>query len=192
MGILLRPRKPVAPRRGCWRAACRLQRRSMTIPVTERTVLALRLADEAATADLAWRLAGLARRGDVIALSGDLGAGKTRFARSFIAALQPTAEEVPSPTFTLVQTYDTRSGSVWHFDLYRVNRPEEAWELDIEEAFAEGIALVEWPERLGGLLPRRSLTVSLGFVASQPGARTAQLDGAGDWPARLAAEFADG
>jgi tRNA threonylcarbamoyl adenosine modification protein YjeE len=118
------------------------------------------LGDEKATAALAARLAALARPGDLIALSGDLGAGKTSFARAFIGA-RGGGESVPSPTFTLVQTYDLPGGAVWHFDLYRLRVAEEAWELGIEDAFESGISLIEWPEWLGALLPGRRLVVAL-------------------------------
>lgn len=143
------------------------------------------LPDEAATARLARRVAALARPGDVIALRGELGAGKTLFARAFIGE-----EDVPSPTFTLVQIYDRPFGRVWHFDLYRLKSPEEAVELDIEDAFAEGISLIEWPDRLGTLLPPERLEVALDFAAdsrTMPTARKARLEGRGRW-ARLVAE----
>ena len=88
------------------------------------------LADEAATARLAARLAALARPGDVLALSGGLGAGKTVFARAFLRARAgDRALEVPSPTFTLVQAYDLPGGAVWHLDLYRLSDPSEVWEI---------------------------------------------------------------
>lgn len=101
------------------------------------------LPDEAATAALAQLLAPLLRQGDVLALQGDLGAGKTTFARALINALEGPVEEVPSPTFTLVQTYQRGELEIWHFDLYRLEDPEEAWELGIEEAFSEGVSLIE-------------------------------------------------
>ena len=107
------------------------------------------LPDEAATAALASRVAALVVPGDIIALKGDLGAGKTSFARAFIRARGDAHEEVPSPTFTLVQIYQTDAVAIWHFDLYRLDAAEEAWELGIEEAFASGVSLIEWPERLG-------------------------------------------
>src|ERR1700728_1701643 len=140
-------------------------------------MLVLDLPEEAATAALAERIAALARTGDVFALRGDLGAGKTSFARAFIRAITRERgagdDEVPSPTFTLVQIYEP---GIWHFDLYRLRTPEEAWELGIEEAFAEGIALIEWPERLGPLLPQRRLDIALAFVEA-PNARRAEIDG---------------
>jgi len=144
-------------------------------------MIRLDLPDEAATAALATRLAALARRGDVIALAGDLGAGKTSFARAFIHALGGD-EEVPSPTFTLVQVYEP---GIWHFDLYRLRAPEEAWELGIEEAFVAGISLIEWADRLGPLLPRRRLDINFSF-ADSPQARRATLDPGPEWEGRLA------
>ncbi|HTV90466.1 MAG TPA: tRNA (adenosine(37)-N6)-threonylcarbamoyltransferase complex ATPase subunit type 1 TsaE [Stellaceae bacterium] len=143
------------------------------------------LADEKATEALAARLAAVARSGDVIALRGELGAGKTCFARAFIRA-RGGNEAVPSPTFTLVQTYDLPDARVWHLDLYRLRAAEEAWELGIEEAFEDGISLIEWPERLGTLLPRRHLLLAFDFAATR-GARRATLSGDGNWAARLAA-----
>lgn len=142
------------------------------------------LADEGATATLARRIAGLARPGDVIALTGDLGSGKTFFARAFVGEA-----EVPSPTFTLVQIYERPPGSargrIWHFDLYRLAKASEAVELDIEDAFAEGISLIEWPERLGPLLPAERLDVALEFLPD-PQARSAVLTGRGRWAGLLA------
>jgi tRNA threonylcarbamoyladenosine biosynthesis protein TsaE len=147
------------------------------------------LADLAATARLAAALAARARVGDVIALSGGLGAGKTAFARAFIRARRggEAAGEVPSPTFTLVQVYDLPDVAVWHLDLYRIKHPEEAFELGLEEALAEAITLIEWPERLGTLLPADRLDLALGPGAT-PDERRAVLTarGTGDWAARIA------
>jgi len=147
------------------------------------------LPDEAATAAFAARISILAATGDIIALKGDLGAGKTSFARAFIRA-RGGIEEVPSPTFTLVQVYELGAAAIWHFDLYRINVPEEAWELGIEDAFVEGISLIEWPEHLGPLLPRRRLEIELLF-GDHPEARRAVLDPGEDWQARLAGIAAD-
>jgi len=148
------------------------------------------LPDEAATAALAAKISALAEVGDVIALKGDLGSGKTSFARSFIRA-RGGAEEVPSPTFTLVQIYELGSVAIWHFDLYRLKSPEEAWELGIEDAFIGGISLIEWPERLGPLLPRRRLEIEFLF-ADRPNARRALIDAGEGWQQRLAGISADG
>lgn len=128
----------------------------------------LKSVDEAGLAAVAAELAARSLPGDVIALHGDLGAGKTTFARAFIRA-RPGGEkagDVPSPTFTLVQTYDLPDATVWHFDLYRLDSPHEVWELGLEEALAGGISLIEWPERMGSLLPRRRTDVHLSFSDS--------------------------
>jgi tRNA threonylcarbamoyladenosine biosynthesis protein TsaE len=157
----------------------------------EPVVRMMELGDEAATVALARRIAAVARAGDVIALAGDLGTGKTRFARAFVDAAAGDGEEVPSPTFTLVQTYESPAGPIWHFDLYRLARPEEAYELGIEEALTDGIALIEWPERLGGLLPAERLDIALAY-GDRPTARRARLAGHRGWAPRLASLFPDG
>ena len=153
---------------------------------TDSGRLTVELADIDATARLAAALARLLRVGDVVALEGDLGAGKTAFARALIRELTAGDEEVPSPTFTLVQTYEAADFDIWHFDLYRLEKPEDAFELGIEDAMAEGVTLIEWPDRLGPSLPRGRLTVSIAYGASE-GERIATLSGGGDWPARLEA-----
>jgi tRNA threonylcarbamoyladenosine biosynthesis protein TsaE len=156
-------------------------------PPAHRSVV---LADESATAALAASLAERAQSGDVLTLAGPLGAGKTSFARFFIAALG-VRDEVPSPTFTLVQTYETARGVVWHFDLYRLTSSDEARELGLEEALIDGIVLIEWPDRLGPLLPRERLDITLeaGGVAN---VRIATLNGAARWTAPLGEILADG
>ena len=141
------------------------------------------LPNEEATGALAARLARLVRPGDVIGLTGPLGSGKTSFARAFLRA-SGVAGEVPSPTFTLVQTYDIAAGSAYHFDLYRLEKPEEALELGIDDAFAEGVSLIEWPERLIGLLPADRLEVALAQGVADD-AREATLTGFGAWGPRL-------
>jgi tRNA threonylcarbamoyladenosine biosynthesis protein TsaE len=150
-------------------------------PMTAR--LELDLADEAATRRLGTQLAALVRPGDVVALWGDLGSGKTTLARALIQALVGEDEEVPSPTFTLVQTYDGPEATLWHFDLYRLERPEDSLELGLEDALADGLVLIEWPERLGRLLPRRRLDLSLAPGASAEG-RRAILAGGDEWTQR--------
>jgi len=146
------------------------------------------LPDEAATEALARRLAPIVEPGDVLALWGDLGVGKTVFARAFVRARGDAFEDVPSPTFTLVQVYDPADGSdalTYHFDLFRLESFEEAYELGIEEAFSGGISLVEWPDRLGRLLPAHRLDIKLA-EGSAPDARCVVLEGYGDWRARFA------
>ncbi len=156
----------------------------MAAPLSRSLGISLELPDVAATAALAQAVAGRVRQGDVIALFGDLGAGKTTFARAFIHPLSGgAAETVPSPTFTLVQVYDRAPAPVWHFDLYRREQAEEVYELGFEDALAQGISLIEWPERLGPLLPRDRLDLRLAF-ADDPNARRAELSGHGTWAAR--------
>lgn len=116
--------------------------------------------DESGTRALARAVAALARPHDVITLTGALGAGKTAFARGFISARGGDGE-VPSPTFTLVQIYETPDATIYHFDLYRLDRPDDAFEIGIEDAFADGISLIEWPERLGRYLPAERLDIAL-------------------------------
>ena len=160
----------------------------MTIMSQIESPFSLALPDLAATAALGRRLAGLLRRGDVVALTGGLGAGKTTLAREIIAALSPEATEVPSPTFTLVQTYPVRltdgPGELWHFDLYRLDRAEQIDELGLDEALAGAVSLIEWPELIERQLPRdRVLSVTLAIGAN--GARTASLSGGKSWGERL-------
>lgn len=144
----------------------------------------LLLPTEAATAAVAAALAAVARPGDVLALAGDLGAGKTALARAFVRTRAGVATEVPSPTFTLAQSYDLPGGVVWHFDLYRIAAPEDAVELGIEEAMAEGICLIEWPERLGLLLPARRLWLTLSVLDADR--RHLVVDAGPGWADRLA------
>ena len=148
--------------------------------------LSIDLVSEAATSALAARLARLAHRGDVLALRGELGSGKTSFARAFIRALGRGDEEVPSPTFTLVEVYDLGEGGppVWHFDLFRLTKEDQVYELGFEEALAGGISLIEWPDRLGALLPRERLDLTL-LAAGDPGRRTARLAPSAAWLSRV-------
>ncbi len=142
------------------------------------------LPSEQDTLTLGAALATHARRGDVIALSGPLGAGKTTLARGFIQKMSGGEEEVVSPTFTLVQVYETPGAPIWHFDLYRLNQPEDALELGFEEALATAISLVEWPERLGEFLPASRLDVTLSALGQ---GREARLTGGPAWTERIAA-----
>lgn len=143
-------------------------------------IIELHLFDLAATEALAARLAALARPGDAILLSGPLGAGKSAFARAFLrAAAADPALDVPSPTFTLVQAYETRIGTIHHFDLWRLSDASALEELDWDSA-RDGIVLVEWPDRLGFLTPDDALTLTL--VPVDDDRRSAVLSG---WSDRL-------
>lgn len=113
------------------------------------------------TAQLAVRLGLLLRPGDCLLLDGPIGAGKTHLARHLIQSLLTTPEDVPSPTFTLVQTYDTRIAELWHADLYRLTSLNEIEELGLTDAFDAAICLVEWPEILGTLAPINALALKL-------------------------------
>lgn len=116
--------------------------------------------NEQETIKLAERFATLAENKDVFALYGTLGVGKSVFSRAFIQKLTQT-EEVPSPTFTLVQSYSYGNTEIYHFDLYRLKSPEEVFELGFEEAIYGGISLIEWPEKAGYLLPKDVFKVNI-------------------------------
>ncbi|MCF3592423.1 tRNA (adenosine(37)-N6)-threonylcarbamoyltransferase complex ATPase subunit type 1 TsaE [Rhodobacteraceae bacterium LMO-12] len=137
------------------------------------------------TAALARRMGAILRPGDVVLLSGGIGVGKTHFARALIQSLQIKPEDVPSPTFTLVQIYDTSAGELWHSDLYRLGHPDEVVELGLTEAFDNAICLVEWPDRLGDLTPSDALCLDFSMTK---GADMRLLDlrwEAGPWETRL-------
>jgi tRNA threonylcarbamoyladenosine biosynthesis protein TsaE len=149
---------------------------------------ALDLPDLAATEAFGRRLATVLQRGDVVALKGGLGVGKTTLARAIVAGLSPDSEDVPSPTFTLVQTYPVAlsdgPAELWHFDLYRLDRQDQVYELGIEDALAEGVSLIEWPELAAGLLPKESvLTIELQIATGQ--ARRALIEGGAKWRDRV-------
>ncbi len=131
---------------------------------------------------LGQRLGARLGPGDVVCLSGGLGAGKTTLARGAISAWTGRDEDAPSPTYTLVQTYDGPKGELWHVDLYRLKRPDEAWELGLDEAFVRAACLIEWPERLEGQAPRDRLDIAL---APQGDGRRATFTAYGAWKGRL-------
>ena len=143
------------------------------------------MADLAATQALGARIAAALSVGDAVALEGDLGAGKTTLARAILHSLGVT-EEVPSPTFTLVQCYETPKLSVRHYDLYRIENPQEVEELGLDEALDDGAALIEWPERALAWLPADRLHIAM---AMTNGARRAKISGPPRWarPMQVAA-----
>lgn len=124
--------------------------------------IVLDLPDPEATSALGQRLGGLAQPGDTFLLSGPIGAGKSCLARAFIRARLGPEEDVPSPTFTLVQVYETPDTEIWHADLYRLTHPDEVWELGLDDAFRTAICLVEWPDRLGAHVPDGAMLIQLG------------------------------
>ena len=124
-----------------------------------------------ATHLLAESLAPRLAPGDVLLLEGGLGAGKTHFARGLIFALLDDPEEVPSPTYTLVQSYPGRTGEIWHADLYRITDISEIEELGLSEAFEGAVCLVEWPDRLGDLWPADALLLTFEETGSDAARR---------------------
>jgi tRNA threonylcarbamoyl adenosine modification protein YjeE len=122
------------------------------------------------------------RAGDVVALEGDLGAGKTELARAVIRSLAGADIPVPSPTFTLLQAYELPGLTVTHADLYRLSDPSEVLELGLDEAWEQGAVLVEWPERAGDLLPAERLTLHLRHVPEAGAeARDIEIEGGERW-----------
>jgi len=148
--------------------------------------LVVELRDLAATHGLAARLAGVLRGGDIVALRGDLGAGKSELARAVIRARAGAEIEVPSPTFTIMQDYPLEGLTIRHIDLYRIGDPDELFELGLEEApGADEAWLVEWPERAAGRLAGTILEITLEETAD-PEARTAHIRGDAAWTSRMA------
>ncbi len=136
--------------------------------------ISIDLSSQDETAKLARALAPHVSGGDVILLEGSIGAGKSFFARALILALLDVPEDIPSPTFTLVQTYDAPKFEIWHCDLYRLTTPYEAQELGLEDAFETALCLIEWPDRLGELTPPDALVLSLQMTGA-PEVRRATL-----------------
>ncbi len=142
------------------------------------------IADEAETFALAKRIAPLLKAGDVIALNGDLGAGKTTFSRALIQTLLDNPNlDVTSPTFTLVQTYESPNFPIWHYDMYRIEDETELDELGFEDTI-DGLAIIEWPIRMGDQLPSYRLDIQIDFTNT---GRSISLIGHGEeWNTRLA------
>lgn len=161
----------------------------------EQASARLILPELAATRALAERLARVLRPGDLVLLEGDLGAGKTELARAVVRALAGAAITVPSPTFTILQTYELPGLELGHADLYRIADPGELIELGLEECLTRGALLVEWPDRAATLWPAERLVVALAAVPADHDAREATLTGTGRWAdliATLAGEAAAG
>ncbi|MEX5598196.1 tRNA (adenosine(37)-N6)-threonylcarbamoyltransferase complex ATPase subunit type 1 TsaE [Pseudophaeobacter sp. C1-32P7] len=133
------------------------------------------LASAEDTADLAQKIAGALCPGDCLLLEGPIGAGKTHFARHLIQSLQDIPEDVPSPTFTLVQTYEVPAGELWHADLYRLSSLDEVEELGLLAAFDTAITLVEWPDRLEELAPQHALHLTFALDPDSEDARLLTL-----------------
>lgn len=158
----------------------------MTAPSISRS-----LADTTATDRLGQALAPVLRPGDVILLHGEVGAGKTALSRALINALRDRAglapEDVPSPTFTLVQTYDVGDFEIWHADLYRLAGPDAVTELGLDTAFEEALCLIEWPDRLGQDRPAGAIDLTLTYADGDT--RTATLAAPPETLARLRHTF---
>ncbi len=156
-------------------------------------VLQLELPNLSATQHLGALLADGLTAGDVISLSGPLGAGKSELARSIIVAANPNETDVPSPTFSLVQTYELADKTpLWHLDLYRVESPEDAMQLGLDDAFIDAVCLIEWPDRLKKFLPRSTLSIhlNLAYGDDSDSVRFADITAPPHWSERLQAIMA--
>lgn len=157
-----------------------------TMPFKFETVLA----DQLATHQLADAFSGVLQPGDTLLLDGPIGAGKTTFARALITRCLALAgappEDIPSPTFTLVQTYIAGAFEIWHADLYRLTHPDEVLELGLEEAFSTAVCLIEWPDRLGNDIPEKALRLSFKTLPKE-NARGITIEGPICWQDRLSA-----
>ena len=146
----------------------------------------LTLTDLADTKRLGLFLAKKLMVGDVLAVQGALGAGKSELARAIIQQVCPNETDIPSPTFTLVQAYESDDNvSLLHFDLYRLAEPVDVVELGIEDAFVEAVCLIEWPERLAGYLPDHALKIEIDYDPGTNGDREVTLSGDAAWQKRL-------
>jgi len=135
------------------------------------------------TEALARQFVSIAKAGDVFLLEGDIGAGKSVFARAFVREAVGSSIDVPSPTFTLVQTYDANIGEIWHCDLYRLTSPDDVFELGLDLAFTTSISLIEWPDRLGEETPSTALHVSF---QDEDDTRSIRFSGDQSWAERVA------
>ena len=156
-------------------------------------ILQLELPDLSATQKLGTLLADGLTAGDIISLSGPLGAGKSALARSIIVSANPNETDVPSPTFSLVQTYELADRTpLWHLDLYRVETPEDAMQLGLDDAFVDSVCLIEWPDRLKNFLPKSTLSIHLYLACNDDadGVRFADIIAPPNWSERIQAIIA--
>ena len=156
-------------------------------------ILQLELPDLSATQKLGTLLADGLTAGDIISLSGPLGAGKSALARSIIISANPNETDVPSPTFSLVQTYELADGTpLWHLDLYRIETPEDAMQLGLDDAFVDAVCLIEWPDRLKKFLPKSTLSIHLYLACDgdADGVRLADITAPPNWSDRIQAIIA--
>ena len=149
----------------------------------------LTLLDPDATDALGHALADLLRPGDSVLLSGPIGAGKSHLARAIIRSKLERAgappEDIPSPTYTLVQTYEAGGSEIWHADLYRLTSADEVFELGLDTAFETAICLIEWPDRLGDLAPPDALVIELSSDLAVDGRRAVLRSGSNRWQSAL-------
>ena len=153
-------------------------------------VATLLLSTEDETFGFGRTLAKLASAGDLVTLSGPLGVGKTVLARGFITQRLGYNTDVASPTFTLVNVYDGVTPPIWHFDFYRLENPQDIEELGLDEALADGISIIEWPERAASWLPTERLDITLGIEAATR-SRIVTLSASQAWAVRVEALIAD-
>jgi len=154
--------------------------------MSDFNLLSLTSKDEKTTRRMANAVAEQSRPGDMIALKGELGAGKTLFARAFIQRFG-CEEEIPSPTFTLIQSYPIKEMMIHHLDLYRIEHPDDILELGVDEIFADNISLVEWPDRLGDYLPKDRLSIEFQHKSTNNNKleRLIAFEGFGSWQNRM-------
>ena len=158
-------------------------------------VFQLELSDLAATQHLGALIAARLEVGDVISLSGPLGVGKSALARAIIMSANPNEADIPSPTFSLVQTYELADRTpLWHLDLNRIENPEDAMQLGLDDAFVDAVCLIEWPDRLGKFLPKSTLSIHLCLADSDDlddtdSVRFARITVPPHWVDRLQASF---
>jgi len=143
--------------------------------------LTLFLENEFATTRFGESLAQYLSAGDILAITGPLGSGKTSLARAIIGRLSAD-DEVTSPTYGLVSTYETPGFLIWHYDLFRLSQKNEIWELGFEDAMDDGVVLIEWPEIIADILPSDTLSISM---QAQADGRKIRLEGGGEWPEKL-------